>query len=149
MYSFEQFKNTHKNISNIQKFVMNESRSETYQNLCWKNAKIGDIVDESDIYNYAQSLHRNYDDFHEGDLGDRIEKYKRYKLTEIDIDKLDLDEWYKDEDHVEAIEVKIEKTGTYPPIIIDRDFCIIDGTHRANAVNNLGMTTILVWKGIK
>lgn len=105
--------------------IVRESRSEQFQDLCWKNAKVGDIVDESDVYQYAQSLHRNYDDFHEGDLGDRIENYKSYKLTEIDIDKLDLDEWDKDEDLVEAIEAKIEKTGTYPPIIIDRDFCII------------------------
>ena len=45
-------------------------RKKEILDLAWHNAKIGDVLDESDIYQYVQELHGN-DDFIEGDLGDR------------------------------------------------------------------------------
>ena len=68
---------------------------------CWKLANIGDIKPESEIYQYIQGMHHTNSDFWDGDLGDRIEEYTSYKLKEITISKIDLDEWNFDEDDVE------------------------------------------------
>lgn len=112
------------------------------------NKDIGDIVDESDIYNYVESLHHNYDDFIDGDLAKRIEWYPEYKLVKVDLSKLDLDEFYWDEVDVEEFKDKFLNNKTYPPIVISHDYSIIDGTHRANALYQVGETEILAFMGI-
>ena len=113
------------------------------------NAEVGTILTESSIYVYAQYLHRNDDDFYEGNLGKRIEKYKFYKLVEIPIDKLNLDEWNVEDDIVDVFVKKYKISKNYPPIIITPKYSIIDGIHRANALKNSDVTTIKAWIGMK
>jgi len=49
-------------------------RAQHFKNICWYNAKIGDVLPEEDIYQYIQSIHDDYEgSFIDGDLGDRIE----------------------------------------------------------------------------
>jgi len=88
--------------SNINK-ILNESflpRKEHYLNLCWYNAEIGQVVNENDIYNYVEQLHRNEDDFTDGDIGERIGQFSRYKLMEISTDSINLDEYDLDIDYM-------------------------------------------------
>jgi len=96
------------------------------------------------------SVHHEPDDFEEGDIVQRIEEYYSYTLKEINIKDLDLDEWDIDNELVDKIRKEIENNnGNYPPIIVSPApyFSIIDGTHRANAVNKLGYKKIKAYVG--
>ena len=130
-------------------FEANEKlKSRAYLNKCWYNAKIGDKISEEYIYNYVQYLHDDYEGaFIDGDLGDRIEEFEIYKLTELSISQIELDEFYINEDSVLEYKSIIEKTGDYPPIVVDEDYRIIDGAHRAVAVSEL-QDKIKAWVGI-
>lgn len=130
-------------------FEANEKlKSRADLNKCWYNAKIGDKISEEYIYNYVQYLHDDYEGaFIDGDLGDRIEEFEIYKLTELSISQIDLDEFYINEDSVLEYKSIIEETGDYPPIVVDEDYRIIDGVHRAVAVSEL-QDKIKAWVGI-
>lgn len=130
-------------------FEANEKlKSRADLNKCWYNAKIGDKISEEYIYNYVQYLHDDYEGaFIDGDLGDRIEEFEIYKLTELSISQIDLDEFYINEDSVLEYKSIIEETGDYPPIVVDEDYRIIDGAHRAVAVSEL-QDKIKAWVGV-
>ena len=108
-------------------------------------------VDANHIYSLAKQIHRNYDDFSEGDLSDRIYWFEEYKLTELPTSKLNLDEWEIDDDLVADHVAEIMKSRhTMPPIVFDPiENSIIDGTHRANAYAKLGYDTIPAYVGSK
>lgn len=112
------------------------------------SAKIGDIIPEDIIYQYIEILH-NEEDFIDGDLPKRIEKYSSYKLIEVDVTDLNIDEYYLFEDLVEDYIKEYEKRGSYPPPVITHKYELIDGNHRANALHKLGIDKIKVFKGIK
>jgi len=116
------------------------------------NAKIGDILDNEDIYLFVEYLVIQADKFEDcfvdGDLGDRLEEYEKYKLKEIPIDKLNLNEWDLDDDYVEEYKNKYLENKDYPPIVVDRDYGIIDGLHRANALKKSGLEKIMAFVGI-
>ena len=112
------------------------------------STKIGDILSEDIIYQYVQILHGNHD-FIDGDLGERIEKYDKYQLVEVDIDKLNIDEYYRFDDLVDNYIEEYKKRGSYPPPVVTNKYKLIDGNHRSNALNKLGITKIKVFKGLK
>jgi hypothetical protein len=112
------------------------------------SAKIGDIISEDIIYQYVQILHGNHD-FIDGDLGKRIEKYSSYKLVEVDINKLNIDEYYLFDDLVDKYVEEYKKRGSYPPPVVTNKYRLIDGNHRSNALNKLGISKIKVFKGLK
>lgn len=139
------------------------SRKEEYLNLCWTNAKIGDVLSESDIYNYVQELHRNEEDFYDGDLGERIGQFDKYVLTEVKIESIDIEEFELDEDYMNDYIDMYKSSNNYPPIVLDGDlgvssgrwrngkyvnlYTIIDGNHRANALSKIGIKNIKAWVG--
>lgn len=129
----------------------NEQRYKPHLNKI-NNAKIGDILDNEDIYLFVEYLVIQADKFEDcfvyGDLGDRLEEYEKYKLKEIPIDKLNLNEWDLDEDYVEEYKNKYLENKDYPPIVVDSDYGIIDGLHRANALKKLGLEKIMAFIGI-
>ena len=112
------------------------------------NKHIGDIVDESDIYSYVEALHHTDEDFSDGNLGERIEWYPQYQLKEVSLSDLDLDEHYWGESDVEEFKERFLESGKYPPIILAHDYSIIDGTHRANSLEQAGEKVILAFVGI-
>ncbi len=128
------------------------------------SANIGDILSESHIYDYAQRLHRNEEDFIDGDISERIGEYSKYKLELVNISDINIDEWEIDEDKVLEYEEEYKNRQDYPPIVIgDKDniscmvykngkyvyqHTIIDGTHRVNALYNLGIDKVKAWVGI-
>lgn len=112
------------------------------------SAKIGDIIPEDIIYQYVQILHGNHD-FIDGDLGKRIEKYSSYQLVEVDINKLNIDEYYLFDDLVDEYVEEYKKRGSYPPPVVTNKYRLIDGNHRSNALNKLGISKIKVFKGLK
>jgi len=116
------------------------------------NAKIGDILPEDIIYQYVQELH-NYEDFENGDLGERIEEFSTYKLLKIELDNIDLDEFELDQCRAEEFAEKYKETEYYPPIIIsnelafNNDYRIIDGNHRANGLKMVGEKYVKAFVG--
>lgn len=109
----------------------------------------GEVYGESDVYSYVQRIHSNEEDFDTGDLGQRIEDYKQYKVRSIDISKLNLDRFQIYPDVVEKYVKQYEKYGAYLPIVTTHDYEIIDGNHRATALSELGINKILGFVGIK
>jgi len=102
------------------------------------------LIPSNYVLDEVESIHRNYDDFEDGDLAERILEHDYYKLVSLSIDRLDLDEWDVDEYLVDDIVLMIRKNPkTMPPIVIDgNDHSIIDGIHRANAYDQLGIKNI-------
>lgn len=142
----------------IKSFKLFESKSESGKYKYWKertnrvmnkiySAKIGDFLSEDDIYPYVEILHGN-DDFIDGNLGERIEEYDTYKLVEVDIDELNIDEYFLFDELVDTYVDKYKKSREYPPIVIDSSNRLIDGNHRSNALNKLGFKKIKAFKGV-
>lgn len=133
-------------IIKFNQFILNEQYIDTEMN-------IGDVYDESDIYSYVQKLHRNDFDFWDGDIGERIEMFDKYKVALIQIDKIDTDTYELDEDYMDDYIEKYNRLGSYPPIILgyydDRwGYDIIDGNHRANALKEAGLKSIVCFVGL-
>ena len=140
------------------------------------NAAIGTIVDESDVYQYVEQLHYKDDPYsdmeNDGNLAQRIEVYKQFKLMEIDIDQIQFHQFLTDLDTVKSYSNKFNETQKYPPIVLghqfltnDEDFSIekdpegnpiiigedyevIDGAHRINALLQNNITKVKAWVGI-
>ena len=118
------------------------------------NSKVGDILDNETIYLYVEYLvmygeKQDYDNcFVDGNLGDRIDEYDRYKLKEIPISKLNLEEWDLDDSYVDIYKGKFLQNKDYPPIVIDDEYSIIDGLHRTVALKESGLEKIMAFVGI-
>ena len=108
-------------------------------------------VDSEEVHSIVQDIHRDSDDFEEGDLSDRIYNFDEYKLVAFPINKLNLTEWDVDDGMVKDFMEEISKNkDSMPPIVYDPVHkSIIDGIHRANAFNNLGYTHIPAYVGSK
>jgi len=111
--------------------------------------EIGKVYKEDIVYQYVQKIHHTIDDFFDGDLSDRIEKYSYYKLIYIDLSELDLDEFYIDETLVEDYVDEYKHNHDYPPIVYDPEGSIIDGIHRTNALRELGIKKVKALVGTK
>ena len=113
-------------------------------------------MSESDIYQYVEQIHRNEEDIEEGNLAERIEEFDKYKLMEIPINDINIDEYYLDDNYMDEYKSMTKKSSDYPPIVLDGDtrysygnkYTIIDGTHRVNALDRLGYKTVKAWVGI-
>lgn len=108
----------------------------------------GQLFSESDVYMHVSNIHRNYEDFEDGDLGERLEMYDKYIVKVVDINKIDTEEFQLDDDLVDEYIDKYKKTNTYPLSVITSDYNIIDGTHRLNALKTIGITKVLVFVGV-
>ena len=133
----------------LRKFIATTIREYLNERYSTDNIKIGEVYDEADVYSYTQRIHHTDDDFIDGDLGDRIEKYKKYIVKEVNISDIEIDEFYIDDDLVDEYKEKIKKLNTYPPIVLNKDYSIIDGTHRVNALDELGYKTVVAFVGLK
>ena len=108
------------------------------------------VVDANYLHELVKRIHHTYDDLGgDGDLADRIYWFDQYKLVELPISSINLDEWDIDDDMVADYVAEIMQTRhTMPPIIFDPiEKSIIDGTHRANAYHKLGYTSIPAYVG--
>ena len=123
------------------------------------NAKVGDVLPHGVVYQYVEYLtlmsgQAKYEEcFVDGNLAERLEYWDYYTLEELPIDKVGLWEWDTDQSDIEAYKLKYIEKKEYPPIVVDKFskgedyYCIIDGTHRAKALQKAGETTILAFVG--
>lgn len=117
------------------------------------NVSIGTILSSDDVYSYCQKLHRNEEDFWDGDIGERIEKFSKYQVVEIPLDKIVTDEYDLDDDKVQEYVDKFKESSNYPPIVLGYydnrwGYDIIDGNHRANALKELGIVNVKCFVGL-
>lgn len=134
----------------IQEFLNEQKINENFTN---KNINIDEVYSESDVYTYIQKLHRNEEDFYDGDIVERIEKFPKYIVADIPINKINMDEYQLDDDYVNDYVEMYKQMGTYPPIVLGYydnswGYDIIDGTHRANALRKLGIKSIISFVGL-
>lgn len=95
----------------------------------------GKVLTESDVYCYLQRIHRSisgddFDDFIDGDLGKRIEKYDRYICKEISLFKLNYGNYCLNDDKIFEY---TDLTTPIPPILLDSKNNVEDGNHRCKA----------------
>jgi hypothetical protein len=107
------------------------------------------LISNDEVYSLVQRIHRNPDDFVDGDLAKRLDKYKFYILKTIPISDLDLNEWDVKDYLVDELSDMIKKNSTYPPIVVTHNMSIIDGIHRANALHELGHKEINAYVGVR
>jgi hypothetical protein len=108
---------------------------------------IGQRVSSDLVYSVVQRIHRNDDDFVDGDIGERLEKFDEYEVKMLKISTIDLDEWDVQPDLVEEF-ANLSKETAFPIVYDIVDKSIIDGIHRANAAHMRGETEIVALVGI-
>lgn len=144
-----------KSLLSIIRENLNHHRDELINKVV--NSPVGTELPESDIYQYCEYLQQYHEDWEEGNIDERIEKYSKFKLIDLPLDLVDLHRFHIDDEKVEDFKQKFSEQKTYPPIIVDKKsgglnkglFEIIDGNHRANALHHLGEKTIKAWVGVK
>lgn len=110
----------------------------------FSSVKESNLVPNSVVYQHVQNLHSDPDDFHMGDLGERLDKYDQYQLTSVPVSDAWRD-WSVYEP--EAQEFANEKTE-FPPIVMDHEGGIIDGAHRMRAAEIRGEHSIPAYVGV-
>lgn len=118
--------------------------------LSWQREfKMGEIVEECDVYMLTKSLHYNADDFDEGDIGERIEAFLSYELKEVPLSEIEEPSYYLDDELVEDYLEMDEKT--VPPIVLgfyeDGSYMTIDGGHRVTVALKRKQITIKAFVG--
>lgn len=109
---------------------------------------VGKRISANEIYDWVVKNHYNKGDLVEGNLSDRIFKYNYYVLQDLSMDKIDVEEWNSHDETVEKYKQLYLKTKDYPSIVYDSiDESIIDGTHRARALKELGIKIIKAYVG--
>lgn len=93
------------------------------------------LISSDDIYSFIERLHGNPDDFDSGNLGTRIESYEQYICKIIPLSEINYKLYSVDEDMVN--EYAKLKTPI-PPILVDENYNIEDGTHRCYAALKQG-----------
>jgi hypothetical protein len=106
-------------------------------------------ISSGDLERTLRKIHSNKEDFVDGDLLERIGD-SEYILKNFPTSKLNTDVWDTSESLVRTYEkLYLESPDTLPPIVLNSNGSIIDGTHRAKALQNLGVPTIKAYVPIK
>jgi glutaredoxin len=112
--------------------------------------EIGYKLQPFEVVEYITTFH-DMDVYDDSDFWERCEKYDEFVLEFVDIDELNLDEWQLDNDKVEDYIELYKSTKKYPIIVIGEQenggYTIIDGLHRANTLNELGLKKIKAYVG--
>ena len=132
-----------KHIKTFENFHYEDDIAEIFDVM--KIHKIGNIISNETLYNYVNAMHdlEMDNDF----IKDHILKYPRFQLVELNLQNIDVDS--TGERLVDEYVDMYKETNWYPPIIYDtEEDMIIDGYHRATALDKLGENKILAWVGI-
>jgi len=96
----------------------------------------------------VEKLHKNKEDFYEGDITNRIYNFEKYQVVEIPINKINMEGYEIDRDDVNEYIKKYKELETYPPIILGYydwrwGYDIVDGNHRGKALKKIGLESII------
>jgi hypothetical protein len=112
----------------------------------WRQYLNENRVSSDEVEAMVVDIHHNKEDFDEGNLIDRIYEYDVYEERNIPIENI-TSPWEVDE----ALVDEYVKKGSenMPPIVVDSDYDIVDGTHRFEAAKRLGLETIKAYIGVE
>lgn len=109
--------------------------------------ELGEIVSDWDIVQKVKKIHYRRQDFEDGDIRERIEKFDLYILKEIPLDQIEKVWTYIDDDLVE--EYMEEDSKTMPPIVLGEywkgKYEIVDGGHRVETKREKEEETIFAY----
>lgn len=106
-------------------------------------------ISSDDLFHIVQDMHHSPEDFHEGNIDERINAYDSYALEKLVLADINLDEWNLDALMVQEYAQNIKNGQVAPPIVYDPvEESIIDGAHRANAAYLAGQTFIMAYVGL-
>lgn len=106
------------------------------------------IIDHQTVKSELLQLHSRKQDFDEGDLLHRLDRFNAFVLKMLPISAINLTEFQVDQVKVQDFTLLYQDAKGCPPIIFDSiDGSIIDGIHRANALALLGIAEILAYVG--
>lgn len=113
--------------------------------------RLGDTVSGHELLDDIQARgdHQHFFADGEGDLDERLLRYDAYRLLDLDLSILDLNEWERDDDQIEEYIEQLALSEP-PPLIVHLDddpkgTSIVDGLHRANALVRAGRTHHQAW----
>lgn len=107
-------------------------------------------IDHEAVLREVTRLHGRPQDFQEGDLFHRLDRFNIFVKQPIQVSDIDLEEFDLCEETVTEFMEMYRATGTYPPVVFDAvSNSMIDGLHRANALSRLGLTQINALVGVQ
>ena len=97
--------------------------------------KVGEIFTNIEVCELVMSIHYNEQDFDEGDLLERINRFTLYEIREVNVDELCTGYYYIDKDNV--IKMSNLDFETMPPIVLGEKYGdkydVVDGNHRVES----------------
>lgn len=103
-------------------------------------------ITDSDLLDEVRKLHRNPEDFVEGDLSERISKYPQFVLKDIKLSDIATDEFNPHEELIQSYVERLRAGEKAPPIVLEpgdfKKYALLDGTNRALAAEQAGQKTI-------
>lgn len=110
---------------------------------------IGYVLQPIDVFEFITTFSDD-GDYDDSNWLDRCNEYDKFVVEFIDIDKIELDRFYLNEDKLYEYMELYENTKRYPTIVVSENengYDVIDGNHRANALKKLGLKKIKAYIG--
>lgn len=103
----------------------------------------GKVYSSNDIVSYIRRIAKHHYNDEETDMEDRISN-SNYILKNIPVSSINI-EWNVDEDYVEDWMEFYERQKFLPPIVLSETGSIVDGTHRLQALIELGLEKVMTF----
>ena len=99
----------------------------------------------AEIVAYCREIHSEPEDWLEGDLEQRIDAHKNYRLTSRRLDGLESGRWALDPALSQEFLARRRAGQAFPAIVCTARGRIIDGEHRCWAAREAGDLEIAAW----
>jgi len=107
------------------------------------------IVSSDEVLKMCKDLNRSSENFDESGVPEKILKHKKYELKKVPVSSLDLNSIEFNEELKNKYKEMTKINPDYPPIIFDSEqSSIIDGNHRAKALQEMGYESIRAFVSI-
>ena len=107
------------------------------------------IVSSDEVLKMCKDLNRNSEHFDKSGVPEKILNHKKYELKKVPVSSLDLSSIEFDEELKDKYKEMTKINPDYPPIIFDSEQgSIIDGNHRAKALQEIGYESIRAFVSI-
>ena len=118
-----------------------------HESISESRAQYPKVISATDLYALIEEMHHSPEDFEGGDITDRIYAYDVYHLTEVPTKSIERGQWNVYKELSWRYQEMYSKGQEPPPIVIDENGNIIDGTHRHEAAYIVGKPTVLAYVG--
>ena len=98
------------------------------------------------LLNIVKQVHKTEDDFVDANLEDRILSNPQYTLESVPIARISYS-GNINSPYIDQYMAKYKELGDYPPIVLSKDFIVIDGFARFEALKRLGLRFIKSYVG--